>query len=125
MQAAVQAETQVGIRLAAVGEVKTVAVSAETVTIALAPGAVVMTMRGRQTSSNPSESIKSLKARLAEHRQKLADYKANPDAFDNQGILRNAPSPEVRQRIINGRIKHLEDEIRAFEKAIRDLGGEP
>ncbi|KFA90736.1 hypothetical protein Q664_26850 [Archangium violaceum Cb vi76] len=52
-------------------------------------------------------------------------YKANPDAFDNQGILRNAPSPAVRQRIINGRIKHLEDEIRAFEKAIRDLGGEP
>ncbi|MFY0564694.1 hypothetical protein ACN28E_12635 [Archangium lansingense] len=125
MQAAVQAETQVGIRLAAVGEVKTVAVSAETVTIALAPGAVAMMMRGRQTSSNPSESIKSLKARLAEHRQKLADYKANPDAFDNQGILRNAPAPEVRQRIINGRIKHLEDEIRAFEKAIRDLGGEP
>jgi len=42
MQATVQAETQVGLRLAAVGEVKTVAVSAETVTIALAPGAVAM-----------------------------------------------------------------------------------
>ncbi|WP_232293496.1 hypothetical protein [Stigmatella aurantiaca] len=125
IQAAVQAETQAGIRLAAVGEVEMVAVSAETVTIALAPGAVAMTMRGRQTSSNPSESIKSLTARLAEHRQKLADYKANPDAFDHQGILRNAPSPEVRQRIIHGRIKHLEDEIKAFEKAIRDLGGGP
>ena len=46
MQATVQAETQVGLRLAAVGEVKTVAVSAETVTIALAPGAVAMTARG-------------------------------------------------------------------------------
>ena len=46
MQAAVQAETQVGIRLAAVGEVTTVAVSAETVTIALAPSAVAMTARG-------------------------------------------------------------------------------
>jgi len=125
MQAAVQAETQVGIRLAAVGEVEMVAVSTETVTIALAPGAVAMTMRGRQTSSNPSESIKSLKARLAEHRQKLADYKANPDAYDNQGRLRNAPSPEVRQKIIKSRIEHLEDEIRAFEKNIRDLGGEP
>ncbi|HZH13561.1 MAG TPA: hypothetical protein VE057_04275, partial [Archangium sp.] len=125
MQAAVQAETQVGIRLAAVGEVETVAVSAETVTIALAPGAVAMTMRGRQTSSNPSESIKSLKARLAEHRQKLADYKANPDAYDNQGRLRNAPSPEVRQKIIKSRIEHLEHEIRAFEKNIRELGGEP
>ncbi|WNG15729.1 hypothetical protein [Cystobacter fuscus] len=123
--AAVQAEMQVGIRLAAVGEVKTVAVSAESVTIALTPGAVAMMGRGRQTSSNPSQSLKSLQAQLAEHRQKLADYKANPDAFDNQGILRKAPSPEVRQRIINGRIKHLEDEIRAFEKNIRDLGGAP
>ncbi|MCY1075043.1 SitA5 family polymorphic toxin [Archangium lansingense] len=45
MQAAVQAETQVGIRLAAVGQVETVAVSAESVTIALAPGAVAMTAR--------------------------------------------------------------------------------
>src|SRR5690242_8918767 len=42
MQAAAQAETQVGISLAAVGEVEAVAVSAEAVTIALAPGAVAM-----------------------------------------------------------------------------------
>jgi hypothetical protein len=47
MQAAVQAETQVGIRLAAVGEVETVAVSADSVTIALAPGAVAMTADAR------------------------------------------------------------------------------
>jgi hypothetical protein len=52
MQAAVQAETQVGIRLAAVGEVTTVAVSAETVTIALAPGAVAMTARGSSGGSS-------------------------------------------------------------------------
>ncbi len=53
MQAAVQAETQVGIRLAAVGEVKTVAVSAETVTIALAPGAVAMTSSGTSGGGTP------------------------------------------------------------------------
>ena len=47
MQAAVQAETQVGIRLAAVGEVETVAVSADSVTITLAPGAVAMTADAR------------------------------------------------------------------------------
>jgi len=40
-------------------------------------------------------------------------------------MLKNAPSPAVRQRSIHGRIKHLEDELRAFEKAMRDLGGEP
>jgi len=39
-------EAQVGIRLVAVADVGTVAVSAETVTIALAPGAVAMEARG-------------------------------------------------------------------------------
>jgi hypothetical protein len=53
MQAAAQAETQVGIRLAAVGEVKTVAVSAETITIALAPGAVAMSAQGSGATSAP------------------------------------------------------------------------
>ena len=51
MQAAVQAETQVGIRLAAVGQVETVAVSAESVTIALAPGAVAMTARAMNAAA--------------------------------------------------------------------------
>ncbi|WP_404373393.1 hypothetical protein ACIHQR_19400 [Corallococcus coralloides] len=45
-QAAVQAEAQVGLRLAAVAEVRTVAVSADSVTIALAPGAVAMSASG-------------------------------------------------------------------------------
>ncbi|WP_395851841.1 hypothetical protein [Cystobacter fuscus] len=53
MQAAVQAETQVGIRLAAVGEVEMIAVSAETVTIALAPGAVAMTSSGTSGGGLP------------------------------------------------------------------------
>lgn len=133
-QAAAMADVRGGFRLAAVGQVEAVAVSSGGVaTITVAPGAVAMTARGtgggsakgRQTSSNSAESIKSLKARLAEHRQKLETYKDDPDAFDNQGLLKNAPSVEIRQRIIQGRIKHLEDEIRAFEKAIRDLGAEP
>jgi hypothetical protein len=45
-QAAVQTESQLGIKLAAVGEVGTVSVSVESVTIALAPGAVAMAARG-------------------------------------------------------------------------------
>jgi hypothetical protein len=57
MQAAVQAETQVGIRFAAVGEVETVVVSAESVTIAIAPGAVAMTahaMSGAAAKAPPN-----------------------------------------------------------------------
>ncbi|HYO52587.1 hypothetical protein [Archangium sp.] len=53
MQAAAQAETQVGLRLAAVGEVETVAVSAETITIALAPGAAAMSAQGSGATSAP------------------------------------------------------------------------
>jgi hypothetical protein len=53
MQAAAQAEMQVGIRLAAVGEVETVAVSAETITIALAPSAVAMSAQGSGATSAP------------------------------------------------------------------------
>ncbi|WP_370457325.1 hypothetical protein [Corallococcus sp. AB038B] len=44
--ATVQAESQMGLRFAAVGSVETVAVSAGTVTVALAPGAVAMAANG-------------------------------------------------------------------------------
>nr|WP_244227610.1 hypothetical protein [Corallococcus aberystwythensis] len=51
-QAAVQAEAQLGVRLAAIGSVETVAVSAESVTIALAPGALAMAANGGNTGGS-------------------------------------------------------------------------
>lgn len=65
-----------------------------------------------------AKGVSKLETRIAEHIKKLEDYKANPDAFDNKGFLKNAPTDEIRERIINGRIKHLEDEIKAFRKAL-------
>jgi RHS repeat-associated protein len=62
---------------------------------------------------------------LVEHLDKLEKYKANPDAFDNKGFLKNAPSQQVREKIVRGRIKHLEDEIRAIRKAIDETGKSP
>jgi hypothetical protein len=60
MQAAVQAETQMGIRLAAVGEVQTVAVSTETVTLVLAPGAVAMTAQATSGATKaPSNGFRA------------------------------------------------------------------
>jgi hypothetical protein len=54
-QATVLAETQGGFRLAAVGEVRSVAVSAEGIfTIALAPGAVAMTAQGGNSTGKGS-----------------------------------------------------------------------
>jgi hypothetical protein len=58
VQAAAQAEMQAGFTLAAVSEVQTVAVSAEAMTISLAPGAVAMAARGtrenRTAKSRPT-----------------------------------------------------------------------
>ena len=71
-------------------------------------------------SPSARRAIRSLENQIEKHVQKLEDYKANPDALDNQGILKNA-SPEVRQRIINGRIRHLENEIQNFRNQIQML----
>jgi hypothetical protein len=61
VQAAAQAEAQVGVRLAAVAEVETVAVSAESVTIALAPGAVAMAAQsGGDESSQRDTELKNV-----------------------------------------------------------------
>jgi len=55
---------------------------------------------------------------MAKHVEKLEAYKKNPDAFDNLGILKNASTPEKRQVIIDGRVKHLEDEIRVYQNKL-------
>jgi hypothetical protein len=68
-------------------------------------------------------SIRSLQSQIEKHQTKLADYRANPDAYDNLGILERAPTPEIRQRIIDGRIRHLETEIRTFQDQIDKLLG--
>jgi len=58
VQAAAQAESQVGFQLAVVGNVTTVAVNAEAVTLSLAPGAVAMaakeTSGGRTAKTRPT-----------------------------------------------------------------------
>ncbi|XXF80053.1 hypothetical protein P2318_09975 [Myxococcaceae bacterium GXIMD 01537] len=56
-QAAAQAETQLGINLVAVGEVETVAVSAATVSITLAPNAVAMSAGGGQDTEHVSGEL--------------------------------------------------------------------
>ena len=75
-----------------------------------------------ELSTAAQRSIRSLEGRLAEHESKLAAYRENPFAFDNRGDLaRNAARPEVQQRIIDGRIRHLEGEIRNFQHQLERL----
>ncbi len=51
---------------------------------------------------------------MTEHIEKLEKYKQNPMKYDNKGFLKNAPNEQVKQKIINTRISHLEKEIHTF-----------
>lgn len=75
------------------------------------------------TATQSQRSIASLERRTAEHQKKLSDYLANPHAFDHKGFLKNAPTPEIRQSIIDGRARHLQGEIDNFNKKIAVLRG--
>ncbi|WP_213453181.1 hypothetical protein [Rhizomonospora bruguierae] len=83
--------------------------------------AVLVHNSGGELTPEQLKSIRSLEARVAEHQAKLEAYKADPWAYDNQGLLERAPNDEVRQRIINGRINHLEKEIGGFQKQVDNL----
>jgi hypothetical protein len=64
---------------------------------------------------------RGLERQLAEHERKLAEYKANPEAHDNKGFLKNAPSEEARNKIIKSRIRNLEGQIDNFRRLIASL----
>jgi RHS repeat-associated protein len=74
-------------------------------------------------TASQQKSLRSLQHRADEHRSKLDAYRRDPDAFDNLGHLERAPNPEIRQRIIDGRIRHLENEINTFQDQIDKLLG--
>jgi len=49
----------------------------------------------------------------------LKAYKADPWKFDNMEYLKNAPNDAVRERIIQSRVNHLENEIQTFQNNIK------
>lgn len=74
-------------------------------------------------TTTQQRSLRSLQSQVQKHQEKLDDYRANPDEYDNLGILGRAPTPEIRQRIIDGRIRRLETEIQTFQDQIDKLLG--
>jgi RHS repeat-associated protein len=76
---------------------------------------------GGLSGQQADKAIRSLEKQIAEHEQKLAEYIRNPEAFDNQGLLRNAPSQQIREQIISGRIRKLQLEIQKFRNEIGKL----
>lgn len=69
-------------------------------------------------SKSDYKAAKSNYQRMVEHIRKLENYKKDPYKFDNQGFLKNAPTEQARQKAIESRIAHLEQEIQAFYKNI-------
>ncbi len=65
----------------------------------------------------PKERYKAAKSnynRMVEHIDKLEKYKQDPLKYDNLGLLKNAPNEQIKQKIIQSRIAHLEKEIQTF-----------
>lgn len=71
-----------------------------------------------ELSPSDRRSVESYERLIKEHEEKLEAYKRDPEAYDNKGILKNAPNDEVRQRIIDGRVRHLDKEIQTFRDNI-------
>ncbi len=60
------------------------------------------------------KKVNSEYEQMLDHIKKLEEYKANPYKFDNKNFLQNAPNDQIRQKIIQTRISHLEKEILTF-----------
>lgn len=74
----------------------------------------------RQTRKELESSKNSFEALIEEHLQKIDDFKADPDAFDNKGLLKDV-TPELREKIIQGRIKSLEKQIQGQRENLRKV----
>ena len=63
---------------------------------------------------------KGLENQVKEHREKLNDYRSNPDKYDNKGHLSNAwENIPLRIKIITSRAIKLIEQINTF---LKDIG---
>ncbi len=78
-----------------------------------------------RTPAEIRKSIRQAEMNIEEHTQKIQKYLQNPDANDNLGFLANAgDDAALRQKIIDGRIKHLNREIETWRREITRLQDE-
>lgn len=66
------------------------------------------------------KSEKSFERLITEHKDKLSQYIKDPDRFDNKGIL-SGKSPELREKIISGRVKELQSQITKQENELQKV----
>jgi len=73
----------------------------------------------KELSKEAQRAIRSLEKRIAEHEEKLADFKANPTVRPG---MEGQPK-EVIEAAQQSRIRHLEREIQTFKENIKKLQG--
>ncbi len=81
--------------------------------------------RAADAQEKCKDAAKGLRKQVEKHKKKLKDYKSNPDKYDDKGFLKDAP-PDRRQKIIDSRIRGLENSIKNYQeqiKRIEDAGG--
>ncbi len=72
-------------------------------------------------ASDLQKRISGLEKQIAEHERKLEEYIRNPEAHDNLGFLRNAPSEEIRQEIYQSRVRNLQHQINNFRSQVDEI----
>ena len=80
-----------------------------------------VTRIGSNLTKSQLRSISSLENQILKHKAKLAEYIKDPMKFDNKGFLKNAPNDVIRQRIIDARKNHLQQEIKTFQDNIQKI----
>ena len=61
------------------------------------------------------KALESHEWQAEDHRKKLKEFKKTPEKYDNEGRQKNAPSEEIRQKVISERIDVLEKAIARHE----------
>jgi hypothetical protein len=74
-----------------------------------------------RTREQNEKSASREKELIKEHEDKLEQYTKDPYSMDNDGRLRNAPSGEIRERIIEGRKKVLRDAISRHQRELQKI----
>jgi RHS repeat-associated protein len=74
----------------------------------------------KQTREQLEKSKRSYEKLIQEHKDKLDRYAKNPEKHDNKGQLEKV-SPEMRDKIINGRINALERQIAKQERELEKI----
>lgn len=74
----------------------------------------------RQLSASEIRAIRGLEKQIKEHLANLKDYRSNPDAFDNKGMLSKV-SHEARSKIVDSRIRSVENQTNTFKNDIKNI----